>query len=237
MSILKRILKSGVVRQALYRVGSVYIRLVHASGRWQTIRGDIPEHFWKSNSPFILCFWHGRLMMMPYCWDLRRPIHMMVSEHRDGQFIAETVKSFGVDTVSGSSSKGGAKALRALVKLLAEGKYVGLTPDGPRGPRMRASAGIVSLARLSGVPIVPVAYSVVRGWNLRSWDRFLVAWPFSRGVFVWGVPIEVARDADANAQEETRLQVEAALNALTQDADERMGRVPVESAALAEGGK
>ncbi len=236
MSTLKRILKSGLVRQALFRMGSVYIRFVYASGRWQTFGADVAETFWKSDKPFILCFWHGRLMMMPYCWDLKRPIHMMVSEHRDGQFIAHTVKSFGVDTVTGSSSKGGAKALRAMVKLLASGIYVGLTPDGPRGPRMRASAGIVSLARLSGVPIIPVAYSSARGRNLRSWDRFLVAWPFSRGVYVWGEPIEVARDIDEDVQEQARLQVEAALNAVTREADMRVGRTPVEPAGLTEGG-
>lgn len=166
-------------------------------------------------------------MMMPYCWDFKKPIHMMVSYHRDGQFIARTVKNFGIDTVVGSSSKGGAKALRDMIKLLAGGANVGLTPDGPRGPRMRASAGIISLARLSGAPIVPAAYSINRGWNLGSWDRFLIGGLFGRGVYAWGDPIYVSRDADTDAQEQARLKIETALNELTDEADRFSGRTPI----------
>jgi len=227
VTLFKRLLKSAPVRQALCRLGAGYIRLVHATGRWQFIRAEIPEQFWQQDRPFILCFWHGRLMMMPYCWDFSHPIHMMVSYHRDGQFIARTVRNFGIDTVVGSSSRGGAKALRDMIKLLADGTCVGLTPDGPRGPRMRASAGIVSLARLSGVPVVPAAYSISRGWNLKSWDRFLVGGLFGRGVFVWGEPVTVARDADTETQENARLTIENSLNALTREADTLAGRARV----------
>lgn len=230
MSLFKSIIKSAPVRRALCLVGAGYIRLVHLTGRWQVVRNDVPEQFWQQNQPFILCFWHGRLMMMPYCWNFKYPIHMMVSHHRDGQFIARTVKNFGIDTVAGSSSKGGAKALREMIKLLAGGASVGLTPDGPRGPRMRASAGLVSLARLSGAPIIPAAYSINRGWNLGSWDRFLVGGLFGRGVFVWADPIVVARDADAETQELARLKIETTLNDITDEADRLSGRTPISPA-------
>lgn len=170
--------------------------------------------------------------MMPYCWDPAQPIHMMVSLHRDGQFIARTVKNFGIDTVVGSSSKGGAKALREMVKLLASGACVGLTPDGPRGPRMRAGSGIIALARLSGVPIIPVAFSLSRGKNLKSWDRFLVGGLFARGVFIWGEPVDVVRDATPDIQEKARLDIEQTLNRLTFEADRKMGRDPVEPAEI-----
>jgi len=231
---IKAILKSDSFRKVVCWIGSLYIRVVYLTGRWQVVRGEVPAQFWNSGEPFILCFWHGRLLMMPYCWDLSKTIHMLISEHRDGQLIARTVGHFGIKTAAGSSSRGGAKALRTMVKALAAGEYVGITPDGPRGPRMRASDGIVHVARLSGVPVVPATYSSSRGKILGSWDRFLVAWPFGRGTIVWGKPITVPRDADEAAIESYRLGIEKELNAITHEADELVGRSPVEPAQIAD---
>jgi lysophospholipid acyltransferase (LPLAT)-like uncharacterized protein len=224
---LKRILKSDGLRRALCWLGSLYIRFAHATGRWQVVGGEAARDHWQRGKPFILCFWHGRLLMMPYCWPRSRTIHMLISQHRDGQIIARTVGHFGIKTVAGSSSKGGAQALRAMVKALKAGDCVGITPDGPRGPRMRASDGIVSLARLAGVPIIPATFGAARGRVLGSWDRFLIAWPFGRGVIVWGDPIDVPRDAGAEDLETARLRVEAALNGITAEADRLTGRDPV----------
>jgi lysophospholipid acyltransferase (LPLAT)-like uncharacterized protein len=152
---------------------------------------------------------------------------MLISTHRDGQIIARTVSHFGIETVAGSSSHGGSAALRAMLRALKEGVCVGITPDGPRGPRMRASDGIVQVARLSGATVLPCSFSATRRRVVGSWDRFVIAWPFSRGVFVWGRPITVPRDADAAAQESAREAIEAELNAITVEADARMGHAPL----------
>jgi len=231
---VKKLLKSDGVRRVLCWLGSLYIRLVHLLSRWRTVRAEIPEAYWRDGTPFILCFWHGRLLMLPYCWNHRHPIHMLISQHRDGQIIARTIAHFGVHTIAGSSSRGGAQALRAMVKSLKAGECIGITPDGPRGPRMRASEGVVSVARLAGVPIIPVAFSTSRGRLLRSWDRFMVAWPFGRSVVVWGDPIEVPRNADATELERLRSHVEVSLNAITEEADHLVGRTPVEPAPVAD---
>ncbi|MEQ9555746.1 MAG: lysophospholipid acyltransferase family protein [Rhodospirillales bacterium] len=231
---LKRLLKSDGLRRVLCWLGSLYIRLVHATGRWQVVGGDAARAHWAAGRPFILCFWHGRILMMPHCWPRDRDIHMLISQHRDGQIIARTVGHFGIKTVAGSSSRGGAQALRAMVKALKAGDCVGITPDGPRGPRMRASDGAVALARLSGVPIIPATFGAARGKVVQSWDRFLIAWPFGRGVIVWGDPIEVARDADADQLNAARTRVEDALNVITAEADRLTGRVPVEPAMAGE---
>lgn len=227
---VKRILANDAVRGFLCWLGSLYIRLVFATGRWTVVGGDIPRRLWDSGRPFILCFWHGRLLMMPYCWDRTHPIHMLISEHRDGRIIARTVGHFGIETVVGSKGRSGAAALRAMLGLLKAGDCVGITPDGPRGPRMRASDGIVTVARLSGAPIVPASFGVSRRRLLSSWDRFLVALPLTRGVVVWGQPIEVPRDADVKALETARAEVERTLNAITADADARFGQPRVEAA-------
>lgn len=224
---LKRVFRSEAVRRLFCWLAAHYIRLVHLSGRWQVVGGDAPRRLWDEGKPFILAFWHGRLLMMPYCWDRRRVIHMLISQHRDGQLIARTVGHFGILTAAGSSTRGGVQALRTMVKALAAGDCVGITPDGPRGPRMRASDGIVSVARLAGVPVIPAAYGTTRGRFLDTWDRFLVAWPFGRGVVVWGQPIAVDRDAGDDEAESARRAIEDGLNAVTAEADRLTGRVPV----------
>lgn len=233
MSPIKRALKSERVRLFACWLGAQYIRLVGVTSRWQFVRNDIPNEYWETDRPFIIAFWHGRFLMMPHCWNAKHQIHMLISQHRDGRLIADTIAHLGIHTVAGSSSKGGAQALRAMVKLLKSGECIGVTPDGPRGPRMRASEGVIGAARLSGAPIIPATYSINRGRNLSSWDRFLVPWPFGRGVIVWGQPIHVARDADAEALEAARLEVETALNAITIEADALTNR-PTVSPAEAE---
>ncbi len=210
---------------------ALYIRFVHLTSRWSVRGGEAPRQLWAKGEPFILAFWHGRLLMMPYCWDRRVRINMLISSHSDGRLIAETVTHFGIATVAGSSSKGGRAALRAIVKSLKAGECVGFTPDGPRGPRMRASAGLVNAARLAGVAILPCTYAVARRRVLASWDGFVLALPFSRGTFLWGEPIRVAPTAGAQALEAARRLVEERLNALTREADLFCGAVPVEPEA------
>ncbi len=227
---LKRVLQSETLRRLFCWLASLYIRLAYNTSRWTVVGGDIPKRFWDEGKPFILGFWHGRLLMMPYCWDHRKTIYMLISEHRDGQLIAHTVGHFGIKWAAGSSTRGGVQALRTMVKALKQGDYVGITPDGPRGPRMRASDGVVNVARLSGVPVIPAAFGTSRGRCLSTWDRFLLAWPFGRGVIVWGDPIYVDRKAGSEALESARRQVEDGLNAVTDEADRLSGRPPVEPA-------
>ena len=224
MGLAKRIGKNERIRGALCWLGSLYIRLVWATGRWRVIGGHIPAAFWDQGKPFILAFWHGRLLMMPKSWRDSAQIHMLISQHRDGQLIARTVGHFGIATVEGSSTRGGAGALRAMLKALKAGEYVGITPDGPKGPRMRASDGIVAVARMSGCPVIPATYAAAGAKRLRSWDRFLIPLPFSRGVILWGEPISIGRDADEAA---ARQLIEDAMNAQAAEADRLMGADPV----------
>ncbi|PKU22043.1 lysophospholipid acyltransferase family protein [Telmatospirillum siberiense] len=230
MGMVKTLTRAEGVRRFLCWLAAQYIRLVHVTGRWQVVGGELPQSFWDDGRPFILAFWHGRILMMPYCWRRRQPINMLISQHRDGQIIARTVSHFGISTIVGSSSKGGVAALRAMLQSLKGGTCVGITPDGPRGPRMRASDGIVQVARMSGCPIIPCTFSARRRKLLGSWDRFSVALPFSSGVFVWGTSIEVPSGASSTDLQAARDAVEASLNAITEEADRRMGHPPVEPA-------
>lgn len=223
---LKRLLKSDALRAAACWLGAQYIRLVWATGRWRIEGGDIPRAYWDAGKPFILAFWHGHLLMMPKCWDLSKPMHMLISQHRDGQLIARVIGHFGLGTAAGSSTRGGSAALRQMLKALKAGEYVGITPDGPRGPRMRATAGIVNVARMAGVPVIPCAYSCRPRKQLNSWDRFQIALPFAKGVIAWGQPIAVPKDLDDAGLDAARQQVEDAMNALAHAAEAAAGHPP-----------
>lgn len=224
MKLAKRLGQSPKIRAGLCWLASIYIRLVHSTGRWR-INGDgLPNTLWDTQKPFILCFWHGRLLMMPKIWRHGVPIHMLISQHRDGELIARTVAHFGIRWLAGSSTRGGGAALRTMLKALKAGDCVGITPDGPHGPRARVSPGIISVAKLSGCAIIPATWSADRAWTIRSWDRFMVAKPFANGVFLWGEPLEIPRDADEHAQERLRLELETRMNALSSQADASVGR-------------
>ncbi|HEX2116949.1 MAG TPA: lysophospholipid acyltransferase family protein [Alphaproteobacteria bacterium] len=228
---MKRLLRSALVQSLVAWIAAWYMRLVYATSRWTFIGFEQMNALIAQGKPIIGCFWHGRMLLLPSFWSRRMPMRMLISDHQDGRLIARTIAHFGVETVTGSTSRGGAAALRNMIQALADGSCVAVTPDGPRGPRMRAASGMAMIAKLSGVPLFPVSYSTSRALMLSSWDRFLFALPFGHGVFVCGEPVHVARDADAAAIESARQQIEARLNQLTLEADRLCGRKPVEPAA------
>lgn len=219
----QRIVRSDALRRVLCAVIALYIRLVYATSRWTVEGGAAAQRHFRDKRPFILAFWHGRLLMMPMAWPRDLPIHMLISGHRDGRIIADAVGHFGIASIAGSSSRGGLAALRAMVKTLKDGACVGITPDGPRGPAMQASAGIVAAARLAQVPIIPLAYATRRRRVMKTWDCFHLAFPFTTGIHLWGEPISVPAEADEAEMARYRKEVEDALNALGREADQRMG--------------
>ena len=236
MKLVKRLLGRDAARAAAAAVIAAYIRLVRATGRWTTENAEVPERMIAEGRAFIVAFWHGRLLMLTCAWPFAMPMNLVISEHRDGQLISDAVRRFGLRTVAGSTTRGGARVLRQIVRLLKEGASVGITPDGPRGPRMRASAGVIQAARMSGVPIVPLCYASSRRRVIGSWDRFVVPLPFARGIISWGEPIAVPRDADEAAQERLRALLEDRLNAQARALDERLTCPPIEPAPAPAGG-
>ncbi len=228
----KTIGRTPVVQSLVAGLAAALIAAVRITTRWQSVNAGVAQDAWAGKAPVIVAFWHNRLAMMPYCWRSRRPFHMLISAHPDGRLIAKAVAHFGIDAVAGSSRRGGAEALRALVRLARDGHSIGITPDGPRGPRMRIREGALALARLSGVPVVPAAVSVRRRVVLNTWDRLIVALPFSRGAMVWGNPIHVPRDADTAVVARLQAELERELNRVTAEADHLAGHAAMEPAAL-----
>ncbi len=230
---LKRIAKSAfAARLASVAIGA-YIRLVHATSRW-TFSGR--EHFEAAAAEgkgVILAFWHGRLLMVPTVrGETNSRVFMLISAHRDGEIIARGVSSFGVEFIRGSAAnpkkpgknKSGASAIAQIAAALKQGHVVGVTPDGPRGPGEKVQKGVIRLAQMTGAPILPAAYSVSRGKRLKTWDRFLLAAPFSKGVYAAGPPVKIPPENDPETVETARQTVENALLRVTQQADALAGR-------------
>ncbi|HEX3881790.1 MAG TPA: lysophospholipid acyltransferase family protein [Stellaceae bacterium] len=216
---LRRILRSRQSQAALCWLVQLYIRLVFVTNRWRVEGGDIPRRLQQDGRGLLVAFWHGRMMMIPRATPRLAPLYMLISGHRDGRLIAGAMGYFDVGYIAGSTRRGGARAFREMVKHLAEGAWVGITPDGPRGPAMQASAGMVNIARLARAPIVPLVYATTRRRILNSWDRFYLALPFGRGLYLWGEPIEIASDLDDDGLESARLLVESRMNDLAGEAD------------------
>jgi len=193
---------------------------VRALGRTLSIRRDeeAVAPLWQAGAPVIYASWHGRILLLPLLYGGRR-IRALASRSRDGELLARCMAWFGVEAVRGSSSRGGAEALRLLARALKQGWEVAMVPDGPRGPAEIAKPGVVALARLSGAAIVPVAVGASAAWRLRSWDAFRIPRPFSRCVVRFGDPIYVPRVADRRAEESARAALESALRALSAAVD------------------
>jgi len=234
MNAVKRFVKSEEFQRAFAWVAAQYMKFVYLTTRWTMVSPPAFEAMRRAGDPFILCFWHNRLMIVRPGLPRDARVHMLISAHRDGQLISRAIAHFGVTTIAGSTSRGGLGALREMQRLLRAGSVVGITPDGPRGPRMRAKPGAIKAAQLSGAPLVPLTCAFSQRRVLGTWDRFCFAKPFGKALIIWGEPLYVPRHADPDAQERLRQKLEHDLNAITQEADRRLG-LPEIAPAPAEG--
>ena len=213
-------------------VAAVVIRAIRWTMRLHHVGRAPLDALRTSGRSYIHAFWHGHLFLMPYSYTGEK-IAIMISEHRDGELIARTMGHFGHASIRGSTTSGGAGALRAAVRALRDGADVGFTPDGPRGPAQRVQPGVIQAARLSGAPIVPVAFGASSCKVLSSWDGFIVPYPLARGVFLYGEPMSVEEAADRDAMERARLTLEERMRALAAQA----GALARDAAALRRAGE
>lgn len=216
MKSLKPILKSRHVHMLLVWLIAAYIRLVFITSRKEYEYAPDARAYMEGKGNAIFSFWHGRMMMLPCICPPNHPMHVLISQHRDGVFISDVMTKFHLTTIAGSTSKNGSAALRAILRALKEGDNISITPDGPRGPHQIAAPGIVAAAKLSGRPILPATFSATRHKRANSWDKYMLVFPFSRIKFCVGSPIMLEKTAD---DEEARQMVERAMNQLTEQVD------------------
>ena len=173
------------------------LRTYARSWRYETLGAEHSAAAREHGAGVILALWHGRMLLAipPF---LGKDMTILVSGSEDGNISEALLEGWGYSIIRGSSSRGGARALRAMLEALGRGSTVVVTPDGPRGPRHSMNPGLAWMARATGFAILPAGFVADRAWHLSSWDRYAVPRPRARVVVAYGEPVVVAREADAD---------------------------------------
>ena len=228
----KSMIKHITVEYILAYFLAGYMAIIKRTTRW-TIEGETHiQPLRDSGDGLVLAVWHGRFFISNSGWHRGdQPASVLVSKSNDGAIITAAAKKLGLGVIRGSGARegsdkdrGGREALRGMVKHIRNKGCVVITPDGPRGPRMRVQPGVLALAKMTGAPIVPYALSARHRKIVNSWDKFMLPFPFGRGAIVWGEPVMVERKAGDAEIEAARALLETRMIAVTNRADAITGK-------------
>jgi len=220
---IKRLTKTTIGKSILSPVIATVIKLLSLSIKWKILNEENKLKAFENNEPIIVVFWHERIAVMSKIWPMEKPLAMLQSPHSDGQLIAKAINHLGFQTVWGSTNRNAVGGIIGLIKKTKKGISIGITPDGPRGPALECSKGPVAIAKISGLKIIPIAWSTSNFWRLNNWDKSLVPKPFSKGIWVWGEPIKVPNNCSKVEIEIYTKKLSKALNFYTKLADKYFG--------------
>ena len=240
---MKSLLGNPVFQYIAGRLIGGYMLFVGVTTRWTKVNQGVMEPFWKPDGGKLIgCIWHGRFSLVHKMWVFQRggpKTKMLISQSREGGIVAHTAATVGADVIRGSEAKkgkpkGGVEAMLRMARHIEGGGVIAMTPDGPRGPRMRVKRGPIQLSKIARAPLVAMAWSTTSRIVFdESWDHFVLPLPFGKGALVWGNPIPPppmdATDADIEA---VRLALELEMNRISAEADSIAGVTPIEPAAL-----
>ena len=179
--------------------------------------GFDPKKF--ATNPAIYAFWHNRMAMIPFAVYKKIKINVLISDHRDGKIIAQTMKIFAFNIISGSSTRNGYNALKNILKCSKLNQTVAITPDGPKGPKNQINSNIIAISGLCQRYIIPMTYSCSKAFILRSWDRLIIPKPFNKIVIVLGTPIKPERKLNDDQIKKLNNQLASSLNYISNKAD------------------
>lgn len=171
-------------------IASIFIRVIYATNKKKF---HSPESV--GSEPIIFACWHGELLMLPYLYTkYRKTPHakVLISSHFDGMLISKTIKYFKLETISGSTNRNATRVLIQGIKAIKDGYDIGITPDGPKGPRHEVADGIIAMAQKAGAKIVLVEIKPTKFWQLKSWDRFTIPKPFGTLNYYSTSPIDIS---------------------------------------------
>ncbi len=212
-------LKDTIYRRILPPTGLFLINLLSRTYRIALMNPENETQPLEKDKILIYASWHQRFFPGITLFAERKPIAIMISQSRDGEFISLIVKMLGWEPVRGSSSRGGLAALVKLKRLVLQGYRIGHIVDGPQGPLGIVKPGLVMMAQATGVAVVPTITSAERRWQAGSWDRFMIPKPFSRVIIRFDDPVYVPRKLDKDAFENMRKKIEFRLADLYKKTD------------------
>jgi lysophospholipid acyltransferase (LPLAT)-like uncharacterized protein len=210
--------EASIKARVIAAVGGGLLTTVMRTTRDETRNDRVYEEWLRPQRAAMYLLWHGRLVPGSY-HHRDHGLATLISMHRDGDYIAGVVESWGYQVLRGSSSRGGTGALRQMVRLLRAGTPIAVTPDGPRGPRQEMKLGPILAAQMAGVPVITVSAGTDRGWWFGGWDRFVIPKPFSRIRLTYADPVWIPRDLSEEGLSSVARSLEATLNRQTEEVD------------------
>lgn len=238
---MRNLLGNPVVQFLIGRLIGGYMLFVGVTTRWRMVNRAAVEPFWRPDGgKAIGCIWHGRFSLIHKLWSFAPGVpkaKMLISQSREGGIVAHTSRTVGAEVIRGSAakgrqSKGGVEAMRAMARHIETGGVIAMTPDGPRGPRMRVKKGPIQLAKIAGAPLLPVAWATSNRIVFdKSWDHFVLPLPFGHGALIWGDPIAPPSPEASDAEiEAVRVKLENEMNRIAAEADRIAGVAAIEPA-------
>lgn len=215
-----------------------FILFLYYTNRREIIGKEILEKVILEGKPAIGCFWHGRLLPMPLIMSDRSKLAAIVSRHTDGEFLANIMNILGVHAIRGSSNRvktenkgskdrGGTTVVRETIENIQRGNSIVITPDGPKGPRMRVKDNIFRIAHKTGAPIITMAYSATNSIVFNSWDKFMLPLPFGKMVFKISEPFYIPESWTEEEIKSAGKIIENNLNQITEEVDLLCNRTPI----------
>jgi len=225
---LKKLLKNFLIKKFLSICGALYIYFVYISSKKKFINKINLEKLLNEDISFIYALWHDQLLLSPFTWQSKKRIDILISNHRDGDMIADLIKLHGFNSIRGSTNnpnkekeKNSLISVRKILKSLKNNISIGITPDGPRGPRHKVGEGTINISRISNKKILPMSLACKKKWILNTWDKFIVPKPFNEICIVWGEPLDPQFDKiDISTQQHN---LEKSLISITELASNHIG--------------
>jgi lysophospholipid acyltransferase (LPLAT)-like uncharacterized protein len=208
-----------IYRRIFVYIGLLIVKIISSTYRTKVIKPEIELDVLRRGQVPIYASWHQRFFPGITFFAKRKPISIMISQSKDGEFISRIVNQLGWHSVRGSSSRGGKKALRQIYTLAQKGYKIAHIVDGPKGPRGVVKPGLLIISKASGMPIIPTITSAEKKWKFNSWDRFIVPKPFSRVIIRFGDEINIPENLQGPAFENKRSFIEYTLKELYDETD------------------
>lgn len=220
-----RLQQSDTVQSLLQRAYSSYIRFAFRTTKWERIGFESYEADIARGVPRVLCCWHEHLAYTTYLRDWSdHPLVVMASKHADAQIATADMTDRGIDVIELATSGDNSGSIRSAVHALKAGKSLGITVDGPLGPRRRVKTGAIVIGGLAGAQVVPCSFAVSRSIRLKTWDQFIVPLPWSRGVLAVGSGFVPPRRSEYKDMREAADRLGAMIDALTETCEKRLAR-------------